>query len=82
MPASRKELDEEIVAVYRAMLADPDVMPHLKLGAAKALDAHLVASAGESERALADPESDEAPDPMEDLDVLEAQRRKRARRAA
>lgn len=80
MATGRKELNEKLIATYEAMLEDPDCPQHLKLGAAKALDAHL--SASSAERPTGEPEPEEIPDPMADLDELESQRRKRARRAA
>jgi hypothetical protein len=71
------DLSDEIIAAYRKLMNDPKTPPHLMLGAANKLSAHLAAQGG-------DPDPDErrdveAPDPMMDLDELEVHRRKRAR---
>lgn len=70
-------LSDEVTAAYRKLMNDPNTPPHLVLGAANRLSAHLATQGAEpTER----PRDDTAPDPMAFLDDMEQQRRKRARR--
>ena len=70
-------LSDEVTALYRKLMNDPSTPPHLALGAANKLAAHLAAEAGSAP----EPRDDhQAPDPMMDLDEMEVRRRKRARR--
>lgn len=72
-------LSDEVTATYRRLMNDPKTPPHLQLGAANKLSAHLAAQGG-SDDSDERPRDDRAPDPMAFLDDMEVQRRKRARR--
>lgn len=75
-------LNEAIVKVYTDLISDPDCPQHLKLGAAKALDAHL-ARADQQDSPVSAPDSavngdEQAPDPFAELDEVERARNRRA----
>jgi hypothetical protein len=80
-PPTPAEIDAAVVELYMGQLADPDCPAHLKLGAAKALDAHRARQDERSRRArgVAPEEPGALPDPMDDLSDDLA--RVRARRA-
>jgi hypothetical protein len=75
-----EDIEAATVALYMAQLADEKCPAHLKLGAAKALDAHVQARRAEAGRGAAEapPEEDGSVDPMTDLDEVSERRRKRA----
>lgn len=70
-------LSEKVRKGYESMIDDPKTPAHLRLGALNALQKHLALEGGGT---IEPPSDSQAPDPMADLDRLEVQRRKRARR--